>query len=76
MITPKNISIDVEENTEIIKSCCFTIDKKFSLFIAKIIISILSFILCSYQLVKNPDNCTAQVSYSSLLSFVVSSWLR
>jgi len=58
------------------KSCCFHLHPASTKFIGKLTVSLIIIGLCSYQLIENIGNCTAQISYSSLLSLVVGSWLN
>jgi len=57
------------------KSCCFQLEKDSSLFFAKLSISILIIILCSYQLITL-TNCNYQSLYSSILSSIITYWLN
>ena len=56
------------------KSCCFSLHQESSLFFAKLAVSLLVIILCSYQLISLKD-CNYQSLYSSLMSSVITFWL-
>ena len=56
------------------KSCCFSLHQESSLFFAKIIVSCLVILLCSYQLISL-KSCEYQSLYSSLLSSIITYWL-
>jgi len=66
------IIADIEEKKW--KSCCFQLEPESSVFFAKLIVSILVIVLCSYQLISL-KNCEYQSLYSSLLSSVITFWL-
>ena len=56
------------------KSCCFQLEPESSVFFAKLIVSILVILLCSYQLISL-EGCTYQSLYSSILSSIITFWL-
>jgi hypothetical protein len=66
------IIADIEEKKW--KSCCFQLEPESSVFFAKLIVSVLVILLCSYQLISL-KNCEYQSLYSSLLSSVITFWL-
>jgi len=72
----ENKQVEAEIENQKWKSCCFQLEPESTRFFGKFFISILTFALCSYQLITNVDNCTAQIGYSSLLSMVVGSYLK
>lgn len=78
MIEVKQNDIEDKQNDNddrtIWRSCCFEINKQYSLFFSKLLISLLVIALCSYQLVVLAD-CQYQSLYSSLLSTVITFWL-
>ncbi len=75
MIEVKQNDNDNDNDDRIVwRSCCFEIDKQYSLFFAKLIISLLIICLCSYQLIVLAD-CQYQSLYSSLLSSIIVFWL-
>ena len=63
---------DIEERKW--KSCCFQLEPESSVFFAKLIVSILVILLCSYQLISL-EGCTYQSLYSSILSSIITYWL-
>ena len=63
---------DIEEKKW--KSCCFQLEPESSVFFAKLIVSILTIILCSYQLISL-EGCNYQSLYSSILSSIITYWL-
>ena len=63
---------DIEERKW--KSCCFQLEPESSVFFAKLIVSILVILLCSYQLISL-EGCTYQSLYSSILSSIITFWL-
>ena len=63
---------DIEERKW--KSCCFQLEPESSIFFAKLIVSILVILLCSYQLISL-EGCTYQSLYSSILSSIITFWL-
>ena len=67
----QDIELDIKKESYQWKSCCFNLHPASTKFIGKFIISLIIIALCSYQLVVNINNCTAQIGYSSLLSLVV-----
>ena len=66
------IIADIEEKKW--TSCCFQLEPESSVFFAKLIVSVLVILLCSYQLISL-KNCEYQSLYSSLLSSVITFWL-
>ena len=63
---------DIEEKKW--KSCCFQLEPESSVFFAKLIVSILTIILCSYLLISL-EGCNYQSLYSSILSSIITYWL-
>lgn len=86
MITPELNELIIEEkkvdiqekrfklNEREWKSCCFQLEPQSSIFFAKLTISIMTIILCSYQLITEVD-CSSRSLFSSILSSVVTFWL-
>jgi len=72
----EDVKLDIERESTAWKSCCFQLHPASTKFAGKLVISLVIIGLCSYQLVENTENCTAQIGYSSLLSLVVGSWLN
>lgn len=68
--------MDIEIEDHAWKSCCFSLHSNSTKFFGKFTVSLIIIGLCSYQLILNTENCTAQIGYSSLLSLVVGSWLN
>jgi hypothetical protein len=68
--------IEIEKENIAWKSCCFNLHPSSTKFFGKLTISLIVISLCSYQLITNVDNCTAQLGYSSLLSLTLGSWLN
>ena len=68
--------IEIERENTAWKSCCFNLHPSSTKFFGKLIISLITISVCSYQLITNVDNCTAQLGYSSLLSLIIGSWLN
>lgn len=64
-----------QEEHETYKSCCFTMKKDGALFVARVIISLSTMSLCSYQLINLKD-CQYQSLYSGLLGLVIGHWLK
>jgi len=72
----QDVHLEIEKEDRAWRSCCFSLHPASTKFVGKFIVSLTIIGLCSYQLVVNIDNCTAQIGYSSLLSLVVGSWLN
>ena len=72
----EDVKLEIQRESQAWKSCCFQLHPASTKFIGKFTVSLIIIGLCSYQLVVNIDNCTAQIGYSSLLSLVVGSWLN
>ena len=72
LIEDKKLEADIVEKQW--KSCCFQLEPESSIFFAKLSVSTLVIILCSYQLITLKD-CTYQSLYSSLLSTIITFWL-
>jgi hypothetical protein len=70
----QDIKLEAEIEQKRWKSCCFQLEPESSMFFAKLIVSILVIILCSFQLIYLKD-CQYQSLYSSLLSSVLTFWL-
>lgn len=64
-----------QEEHETYKSCCFTMKKDGAIFVARILISLSTMSLCSYQLITLKD-CQYQSLYSGLLGLVIGHWLK
>ena len=75
-IEVENKKIEYEHQDNEWRSCCFSLHKESSVFFGKLTISLLTISICSYQLIQNTTNCTAQIGYSSMMSLVVGTWLR
>lgn len=78
-IENKKLEIDIEEKRSNItdrqwKSCCFNLHPESSGFFAKLIISVMTIIICAYQLITLKE-CQFQSLYSSILSSVIIFWL-
>jgi hypothetical protein len=71
-IDTRKVEVELEEKRW--RSCCFEIHSESSQFFAKIAVSVLVMMLCSYQLIMLND-CSNQSLYSSLLSSVITFWL-
>lgn len=56
------------------RSCCFQLEPQSSIFFAKLIISVMTISLCSYQLITEVD-CSSRSLFSSILSSVITFWL-
>ena len=67
---------DVELTDRGWRSCCFELHKDSSLFFGKLIVSLTVIGVCSYQLINNTNNCTAQIAYSSILSLIIGTWMK
>ena len=72
----QDIKLEIEKEDRAWKSCCFSLHPASTKFVGKFLVSVMIIGLCSYQLIVNIENCTAQIGYSSLLSLVVGSWLN
>jgi len=72
----EDTKLEIEKEDHAWRSCCFNLHPASTKFIGKLTISLIIIGVCSYQLVVNINNCTAQIGYSSLLSMVVGSWLN
>jgi len=72
----EDTKLEIEKEDRAWRSCCFNLHPASTKFIGKLTISLIIIGVCSYQLVVNINNCTAQIGYSSLLSMVVGSWLN
>jgi hypothetical protein len=70
----QDIKLEAEIEQKKWQSCCFQLEPESSMFFAKLIVSILVIILCSFQLIYLKD-CQYQSLYSSLLSSVLTFWL-
>jgi len=70
----QDIKLEAEIEQKRWKSCCFQLEPESSMFFAKLIVSILVIILCSFQLIYLKD-CQYQSLYSSLLSSILTYWL-
>lgn len=70
----EDIKLKAEIEDKQWKSCCWNLHKESTLFFGKLLISILTIGLCSYQLIRNIDS-NSQALYSSLLSSVLTFWL-
>ena len=68
--------LEIERENTAWRSCCFDLHPASTKFVGKLTVSLIIIALCSYQLIMNINNCTAQISYSSLLSLVVGSWIN
>ena len=71
----QDLKIEAEIEDHKWRSCCFSLHAESSVFFAKLLISVLTIILCSYQLI-NLTNCNYQSLYSSILSSVITFWLN
>ena len=69
----KNIDAQIEERKW--RSCCFQLESESTKFFGKMIISLITMGLCSYQLIMLKD-CQYQSLYSSLIGLVVGSYLK
>jgi len=72
----QDVNLEIEKEDHAWRSCCFSLHPSSTKFVGKFAVSLIIIGLCSYQLVVNINNCTAQIGYSSLLSLVVGSWLN
>ena len=72
----ENKEMEIQKEDKAWKSCCFNLHPESSKFFGKFTISLAIIGLCSYQLIININNCTAQIAYSSLLSMIVGTWIR
>ena len=70
----QDIKLEAEIEQKKWKSCCFQLEPESSMFFAKLIVSILVIILCSFQLIYLKD-CQFQSLYSSILSSILTYWL-
>lgn len=71
-----DVNLEIQRESQAWRSCCFQLHPASTKFIGKFTVSLIIIGLCSYQLIENINNCTAQIGYSSLLSLVVGSWLN
>ena len=71
-----DVKLEIEKESTAWRSCCFQLHPASTKFAGKLTISLCMVALCSYQLITNTENCTAQIGYSSLLSLVVGSWIN
>jgi hypothetical protein len=72
----EDVKLEIQRESHAWRSCCFQLHPASTKFIGKFTVSLIIIGLCSYQLIENINNCTAQIGYSSLLSLVVGSWLN
>lgn len=72
----QDVKLEIEKEDHAWRSCCFNLHPASTKFIGKLTVSLTIIGVCSYQLIVNIDNCTAQLGYSSLLSLIVGSWLN
>lgn len=72
----QDLQLEIEKEDRAWRSCCFNLHPASTKFFGKFAVSLTIIGLCSYQLIENINNCTAQIGYSSLLSLVVGSWLN
>ena len=72
-VQDKKVDAEIEERRW--KSCCFQLESESTKFFGKMIISLITMGLCSYQLVTLKD-CQYQSLYSSLIGLVVGSYLK
>lgn len=72
-VQDKKVDADIEERRW--KSCCFQLESESTKFFGKMIISLITMGLCSYQLIILKD-CQYQSLYSSLIGLVVGSYLK
>jgi hypothetical protein len=70
----QDIKLEAEIEQKKWQSCCFQLEPESSMFFAKLIVSILVIVLCSFQLVYLKD-CQFQSLYSSILSSILTYWL-
>ena len=77
LLEEKKVKLE-EKKEEIIerrwKSFCFDLHPQSSIFFAKLIISVMTISLCSYQLITEVD-CSSRSLFSSILSSVITFWL-
>ena len=71
-----DVKLEIEKESTAWRSCCFDLHPASTKFAGKLTISLCMVALCSYQLIVNTENCSAQIGYSSLLSLVVGSWIN
>ena len=72
-VQDKKVDAEIEERRW--KSCCFQLESESTKFFGKMIISLITMGLCSYQLIILKD-CQYQSLYSSLIGLVVGSYLK
>ena len=72
----EDVRLEIERESTAWRSCCFDLHPASTKFAGKLTISLCMVALCSYQLIVNTENCSAQIGYSSLLSLVVGSWIN
>ena len=70
----QDIKLEAEIEQKKWQSCCFQLEPESSMFFAKLIVSILVIVLCSFQLIYLKD-CQFQSLYSSILSSILTYWL-
>jgi hypothetical protein len=67
----------IEENDNLIKTCCGRVsDKRLLAFVASISLSSIITIFSCYQLSKDNMECTEQNMYSGLIMFILGFWLK
>lgn len=72
----EDVRLDIEKESTAWKSCCFSLHPSSTKFMGKLTVSLIIIGVCSYQLIMTTDSCASQISYSSLLSLVVGSWIN
>lgn len=72
----EDVKLEIEKESTAWRSCCFDLHPSSTKFVGKLMISLITIGVCSYQLIMNTENCSAQIGYSSLFSLVVGSWLN
>lgn len=69
----KRVEADIEQMRW--RSCCFQLESESTKFFGKMLISLITMGVCSYQLIVLKD-CQYQSLYSSLIGLVVGSYLK
>ena len=75
MDTKKTDFNQQEEHDITIKSCCFVLKKDFTIFIAKLLVSLITMFFCIFMLINN-KSCESQSLYSSILCLIIGAYLR
>ena len=57
------------------KSCCLKTDKRALLFFSQLSISLITLLVCIYQLITHHDDCENNQLYSNILMMILGVWV-